>query len=99
MDADGYICVTDFGLSKILKGTEVATTGLGTPDYMAPEMLKKENYSFSVDWWTLGCLIYELTVGASPFLVNNPNMKEHVRDRIQQDAIKNKPFGLPTMQD
>ena len=44
----------------------------GTPTYMAPEIVKKEDYSFEVDWWSLGILTYEMTVGLDPWDENDP---------------------------
>ena len=47
LDADGYICVADFGVSKILQGNEVASTMTGTAEYIAPEMtVRNPSYSF-----------------------------------------------------
>ena len=43
------------------------TIFLGTPNYIAPEILRGEDYSFSVDWWALGVLLYEMLAGRSPF--------------------------------
>jgi len=58
---DGYIVLADFGLAKIFEHSyDVAYTQVGTSEYMAPEVLKGEAQSFTLDWWTLGILIYEL---------------------------------------
>ena len=43
----------------------------GTPEYLAPEILTKEGYGKPIDWWTLGCLIYELITGIPPFSSSN----------------------------
>ena len=47
---------------------------VGTPEYMAPELLAGRPYGRGVDWWTLGCLIYEMITGRGPF--NHPDMSE-----------------------
>jgi serine/threonine protein kinase len=39
----------------------------GTPDYLAPEILYKEGHGKAVDWWCLGCFIFELITGMPPF--------------------------------
>lgn len=55
IDTQGYIRVTDFGLSKMnVKGGKDATSVCGTPEYLAPEILFKMGHGKAVDWWTLG---------------------------------------------
>jgi protein kinase A len=58
----GHLKLIDFGLSKILQEDRTYTL-CGSPEYMAPEVLTKQGYSFSVDYWALGVLIYELYCG------------------------------------
>ncbi len=65
--ADGHIKLTDFGLSKILPNVDKAYTICGTVQYLAPEILSGEGYNLSVDWWSLGCIMYEMLVGRFPF--------------------------------
>ena len=76
VDKDGYLKLTDFGLSKILTGTEDETEEcnriLGTPEYMAPEVLCGKGYSLASEWWAYGCLVYEFLVGIPPFFINQP---------------------------
>lgn len=43
----------------------------GTPEYLAPEVIKKEGHGKAVDWWCLGALIYELVHGLPPFYTKN----------------------------
>jgi serine/threonine protein kinase len=63
----GHIVLTDFGSAKMLELSEKTTTIAGTPQYIAPEVLRGEPYSFSADWWSCGILLYELLVGKPPF--------------------------------
>lgn len=69
MDANGYICLADFGLAKFLKDKEDQTYSFcGTAEYLAPEILDMKGHGFSVDWWTLGILMYEMATGRPPFM-------------------------------
>ena len=65
---DGHLKLTDFGFAKRMqKGAVTCGSRVGTPEYMAPELLEGKEYSYAVDWWTLGCLGYEMLTGVSPF--------------------------------
>lgn len=72
IDSDGYIKITDFGLSKnnILGDYETFSV-CGTPEYLAPEVIRKEGHGKAVDWWCFGSLIYELVHGLPPFYSKN----------------------------
>jgi len=75
LDADGHIRITDFGLSKELDGSDGIThTFCGTPEYLAPEVLKGQGHGTAVDWWSLGTLIYEMLTGLPPFYSQNINI-------------------------
>ncbi|KAK0464804.1 AGC/NDR protein kinase [Armillaria novae-zelandiae] len=45
---------------------------VGSPDYMAPEVLRGKPYTFSVDYWSLGCILFEFLAGFPPFSGSNP---------------------------
>jgi len=62
----GQIKIADFGLSKIVWENKT-TTPCGTVGYTAPEIVKDERYSKSVDMWALGCVLYTLLCGFPPF--------------------------------
>ena len=68
LDSQGHIKLTDFGLSKIFENeNDKAFTVCGTPQYLAPEILLKKGYNKSVDWWSLGCVLYEMLYCRLPF--------------------------------
>merc|ERR1712137_1343351 len=69
LDELGHICLADFGLSKFLLGDEEkAHTICGSKGYLAPEIIRGEPYSFEVDWFSLGVMIYGLISTNNPFL-------------------------------
>jgi len=66
------ICVTDFGLSKYVGSEEGLTkTACGTPAFVAPEVLRQENYGSQVDMWSLGVILYTMLCGYPPFIERN----------------------------
>jgi cGMP-dependent protein kinase 1 len=65
IDSEGFIKLIDFNTSKILQGRTY--TIIGTPFYMAPEVIVGRGYGKSSDLWSLGILIYEFMCGKVPF--------------------------------
>jgi serine/threonine protein kinase len=74
LDRQGNVKLTDFGLAKNdSQENSPAYTFAGAPEYLAPEILKGKGHAKSVDWWTLGILLYEMLVGVPPFFSENIN--------------------------
>jgi len=69
----GHIVMTDFGLAKegMFSYDAKTDTFCGTPEYLAPEVLLGNGYGKAVDWWSFGCLVYEMLSGLPPFYSQN----------------------------
>ncbi|NWX84148.1 ST17A kinase, partial [Nothoprocta ornata] len=64
----GDIKIVDFGLSRIMKSSEELREIMGTPEYVAPEILSYDPISTATDMWSIGVLAYVMLTGISPFL-------------------------------
>lgn len=68
INKDGYIKITDFGLSKEnISDNKSAKSFCGTPEYLAPEIIEGKGHGQAVDWWSLGSILYEMLTGMPPF--------------------------------
>lgn len=72
LQSDGHCCLTDFGLAKEGSSEDEhedawARTLCGTMEYMAPEMVARKWYGKGADYWSLGCIAYEMLSGLPPF--------------------------------
>ncbi|XP_063459565.1 G protein-coupled receptor kinase 4 isoform X1 [Pan paniscus] len=83
----GHIRISDLGLATEIPEGQRVRGRVGTVGYMAPEVVNNEKYTFSPDWWGLGCLIYEMIQGHSPFKKYKEKVKwEEVDQRIKNDT-------------
>ncbi|KAL5248869.1 hypothetical protein ACHWQZ_G017905 [Mnemiopsis leidyi] len=97
IDSEGHIKLTDYGMCKECSVDDQTTgTFCGTPNYIAPEVLKGGQYSYSVDWWALGVLLYEMLCGRSPFNVDNqPTDNPEESENLLFQCILTKPVRIP----
>ena len=81
---DGSLKLGDFGISKMLDNSnDVASTMVGTPLYMSPEICEGQNYASKSDIWSMGCVFYEICCLRLPFVSTN---LLNLISRITQDA-------------
>lgn len=85
LDYTGHIALCDFGLCKLdMKDQDRTNTFCGTPEYLAPELLNGNGYTKSVDWWTLGVLLFEMVTGLPPYYHENTS---EMYKRILNDPL------------
>ncbi|XP_071947210.1 G protein-coupled receptor kinase 5-like [Antedon mediterranea] len=87
LDDHGHVRISDLGLGLEIPEGEKIMGRVGTVGYMAPEVVKNEQYTFSPDWWGLGCLVYEMIQGKAPFRARKEKVKrEEVDRRVKEDT-------------
>ncbi|CAN0346258.1 unnamed protein product [Lampetra planeri] len=89
LDEAGHCRLSDLGLAVLLKddGKNI-TQRAGTNGYMAPEVMNEEGYTYSCDWFSLGCTIYEMIAGRTPFKDYKEKVaKDEVRRRTLEDNV------------
>ena len=86
LNEKGHLILTDFGLSKSVSDEKLYSY-CGTPEYAAPELLSSENtgYSKSVDWYSVGCVLYDMLTSKPPYEGTNPVL---ILQKINKDPKK-----------
>ncbi|XP_046385813.1 cAMP-dependent protein kinase catalytic subunit beta-like [Ischnura elegans] len=91
---NGYLKLTDLGFCKRISGR--TWTLCGTPEYLAPEVILSKGYGKSVDWWSMGVLIFEMSSGRAPFTASDP-MK--IYEKIVAGKYKMESYFSPDLRD
>lgn len=86
---NGLVKIGDFGISREISEESLASTIIGTPYFMAPEILKAEPYGFPADIWAAGCVLYELMSGNHAFTGGS-------RDELFDNIKFNDTPGVPS---
>ncbi|XP_055385062.1 G protein-coupled receptor kinase 2 [Condylostylus longicornis] len=89
LDDHGHVRISDLGLAVEIPEGDSVRGRVGTVGYMAPEVIDNEKYSFSPDWFSFGCLLYEMIEGQAPFRMRKEKVKrEEVDRRVKEDQEK-----------
>ncbi|XP_076794452.1 G protein-coupled receptor kinase 4 isoform X9 [Arvicanthis niloticus] len=89
LDDHGHIRISDLGLAMEVPEGHMVRGRVGTVGYMAPEIINHEKYTFSPDWWGLGCLIYEMIAGHSPFRKYKEKVsREELERRVTNETVE-----------
>ena len=91
MEGNGYIRVTDLGVSRELREENYQDTS-GTPGYMAPEVMCRKNHSYTADYFALGVMAYEFMLGRRPYMGRN---RKEIRDQILSKQVQLKKEDIP----
>jgi len=90
-DARGFLHVTDFGIAREWRADNAQDTS-GTPGYMAPEVMCRQNHSIAADYFALGVIVHELMMGKRPYLGRS---RKEIRDSILARQVQIKQADIP----
>ena len=90
-DARGFLHLTDFGIAREWRADNAQDTS-GTPGYMAPEVMCRQNHSITADYFALGVITYELMIGKRPYLGRS---RKDIRDAILAKQAQIKSGDIP----
>ena len=93
IESDGYLRITDFGIARVWREDNAQDTS-GTPGYMAPEVMTRQNHTCSVDYFAVGVIAYECMFGRRPYLgKSRKEIRDHILSKQVQIKDKDVPLG------
>ena len=90
-DQNGYLHITDFGIAKFYSKNNSHETS-GTPGYMAPEVMQGLNHKYSVDFYAIGVITYELMMGRRPY---SGKSRKEIKEQIMGKQAKINKLEIP----
>ncbi|CAD8118441.1 unnamed protein product [Paramecium sonneborni] len=91
LDEKGFVHITDLGIARVMKQENSSDTS-GTPGYMAPEVMCRQNHTFAVDYYALGVIAYEFMLGRRPYVGRS---RQEIRDQILARQVQIKASEIP----
>jgi serine/threonine protein kinase len=91
LDEEGYVHITDFGIARVWNPENAKDTS-GTPGYMAPEVMCRQNHGVAADYFAVGVIAYEFMTGRRPYLGKS---RKEIRDCILAKQIQLKANEVP----
>lgn len=77
-DNQGYLRLTDFGVARVMTADNASETS-GTPGYMAPEVMCRQNHGLTADYFAVGVIAYECMMGRRPYVGRS---RREIREQI-----------------
>jgi len=91
LDSNGYLSLTDFGVARVWRADNAQDTS-GTPGYMAPEVMCRQNHGVAADYFAVGVMAYEFMLGRRPYLGRN---RKEIRDAVLAKQVQVRKQDLP----
>jgi serine/threonine protein kinase len=92
LDAKGYVRLTDFGIARVWQAENSHETS-GTPGYMAPEVICRQNHTIAADYFAVGVIVYEFMLGRRPYIGKT---RKDIRDAILAKQVQLKSQDIPS---
>lgn len=91
IDDEGYLRVTDFGIARVWRPENASDTS-GTPGYMAPEVMCRNNHTYAVDYFAVGIMAYECMNGRRPYVGKS---RKEIREHIMSKQVEIRMHEIP----
>ncbi|CAD8182611.1 unnamed protein product [Paramecium octaurelia] len=91
LDEKGFVHITDLGIARVMKPENSSDTS-GTPGYMAPEVMCRQNHTYAVDYYALGVIAYEFMLGRRPYVGRS---RQEIRDQILARQVQIRASEVP----